>query len=347
MPAPRVFVSSTFYDLKYIRENLKHFITSLGYEAVLSEEGRIYFDPEKNVQEAAVAEVPSCQILVLIIGGRFGSGYMGTHESITNNEYRKAVEHKVPIFALVERDVYQQFRVYLFNRGNDQVNASAIKYPGVDSHRIFDFVEEVQGQAFNNALVPFSDFEDVRAYLQQQWASMMFSFLTSRSEAQRVADMLGALTEIGQKVEFLTEEVLRKVGDEITDLSLALYDVMLDTGEGRSIVERIDYFAVPTPALFIAFESLEEAMKASGASVLRLEDALDFIWLDGRSLRVWDMGFHDDSKLFGGVRQSMLDLLTARGITPEEYLERNATVLQKAFNRRRWDNASRFPNTLG
>ncbi len=30
MPTPRVFVSSTCYDLKYIRENLKFFIRNLG-----------------------------------------------------------------------------------------------------------------------------------------------------------------------------------------------------------------------------------------------------------------------------------------------------------------------------
>lgn len=37
MAVPRVFVSSTWYDLKYIRENLKYFIRGLGYEPVLAE----------------------------------------------------------------------------------------------------------------------------------------------------------------------------------------------------------------------------------------------------------------------------------------------------------------------
>jgi hypothetical protein len=39
MAAPKVFVSSTWYDLRYIRENLKYFISNLRYEPVLSEEG--------------------------------------------------------------------------------------------------------------------------------------------------------------------------------------------------------------------------------------------------------------------------------------------------------------------
>ncbi len=49
MPAPRVFISSTLYDLKYIRENLKFFVRSFGYEPVLSEEGAIFYDPKLSV----------------------------------------------------------------------------------------------------------------------------------------------------------------------------------------------------------------------------------------------------------------------------------------------------------
>ena len=50
MAIPRVFVSSTCYDLKYIRENLKYFIRTLGYEPVLSEEGSVYYDPQRDTQ---------------------------------------------------------------------------------------------------------------------------------------------------------------------------------------------------------------------------------------------------------------------------------------------------------
>ena len=46
MLAPRVFVSSTGYDLKYIRENLMFFIKNLGYEPALSEEDSILYDPK-------------------------------------------------------------------------------------------------------------------------------------------------------------------------------------------------------------------------------------------------------------------------------------------------------------
>lgn len=41
MAKPRVFISSTFYDLKQIRADLDNFIQSLGYDVVRNEEGAI------------------------------------------------------------------------------------------------------------------------------------------------------------------------------------------------------------------------------------------------------------------------------------------------------------------
>lgn len=37
MAAPRIFVSSTYYDLRQTRDNIKGFIEGLGYEAVMHE----------------------------------------------------------------------------------------------------------------------------------------------------------------------------------------------------------------------------------------------------------------------------------------------------------------------
>lgn len=101
MPAPRIFVSSTCYDLKYIRENLKFFIRGLGYEPVLSEEGAVYYDPTLHVQDACLVEVPACQMFVLIIGGRYGGQYKDSGRSITNAEYLEAARTRIPIFAFM------------------------------------------------------------------------------------------------------------------------------------------------------------------------------------------------------------------------------------------------------
>src|SRR4051794_30869434 len=112
MAAPNVFVSSTFYDLRYIRENLEYFIRSLGYVPVLSERGSVYYDPGREVSDAAVAEVANCQMFVLIIGGRFGSEHEESGQSVTNAEYQEAARRQIPIFALVEQGAFSDYQLW-------------------------------------------------------------------------------------------------------------------------------------------------------------------------------------------------------------------------------------------
>jgi hypothetical protein len=72
MAKPRVFVSSTFYDLKHIRSSLDIFIESLGFEPILSEKGDIAYSPDHPLDESCYREVQTSDIFVLIIGGRYG-----------------------------------------------------------------------------------------------------------------------------------------------------------------------------------------------------------------------------------------------------------------------------------
>ena len=69
MARPRVFVSSTYYDLKHIRASLENFIESLGFDAVLRNPtllnlfGRTYTpaarDDDRRDFDNAVAQIVS------------------------------------------------------------------------------------------------------------------------------------------------------------------------------------------------------------------------------------------------------------------------------------------------
>jgi hypothetical protein len=272
MAIPRVFISSTWYDLKYIRENIRYFVRTLGYEPVLSEEGSVFYNPGLHTQDACITEIPTCQLFVLIIGGRFGGAYQGGESSITNQEYREAVKQKIPVFALVDTAVHNEHHVYIKNKTNAAVDLSKINFPAVDSTKIFDFIDEVRGSAVNNALVPFRDFGDIESYLRQQWAGMMFEFLNSRNQQRRVADTLATLAEMNSRIEMLSKEILRSVGTEDAKIDAALYEEMLACEAIRDIAW---WGKRPTPVHVLVNASFRQCAKALGVN-LRVEESKDF-----------------------------------------------------------------------
>ena len=68
----RIFVSSTCYDLKVLRSQLRGFILNFGYEPMMSEFSDVLFDPRTHTHTNCVQEVPNCDMVILIIGSRFG-----------------------------------------------------------------------------------------------------------------------------------------------------------------------------------------------------------------------------------------------------------------------------------
>ena len=89
MANPRIFVSSTYYDLKHVRSSLDIFIESFGYDSVLSEKGDIAYSPDAPLDESCYREVTSADIFVLIIGGRYGSESSDGNKKESKTFYEK------------------------------------------------------------------------------------------------------------------------------------------------------------------------------------------------------------------------------------------------------------------
>lgn len=66
------FVSSTCYDLGEVRNQLRNFINNLGHEAILSDHNDVLYDFRYHTHVSCVNEVDNADILILIIGNRFG-----------------------------------------------------------------------------------------------------------------------------------------------------------------------------------------------------------------------------------------------------------------------------------
>ena len=66
---PKIFVSSTYYDLKYAREDLSNFINGYKFEPILFENGDIGYEPGKPLDESCYSNISKSDMVILLIGG--------------------------------------------------------------------------------------------------------------------------------------------------------------------------------------------------------------------------------------------------------------------------------------
>lgn len=218
MAKPRIFISSTYYDLKHIRYSLDIFISNLGYETILSEKGDIAYSHEVPLDESCYREVDNVDMFVLIIGGRYGSEisrgskkadkqFYDRYESITKKEYDAAIKKDVPIYILIETNVYSEYRTFLKNKTNTSVN-----YAHVDSVNIFHFIEDILSKPRNNPIQAFEKFDDIEIWLKEQWSGLFRDLINKKSQQNQIRSLateVSELQEINKTLKTYLETLLK------------------------------------------------------------------------------------------------------------------------------------------
>jgi hypothetical protein len=228
MAKPRIFISSTYYDLKHIRSSLELFVESFGYEPVLSEKGDIAYTPDQPLDESCYREAISADIVVLIIGGRYGSEVSGSsgkpsrsffdrYESITRKEFESSHNEGIPIYILIEKGVYSEYQTFQQNKEN-----KTIKYAHVDSVNVFRLIEEILAKPRNNPISTFERFSEIEIWLREQWAGYFRELLRARSQQRQLLAISGQVNElksINETLKTYLEAVMKGVSkDESTKL---------------------------------------------------------------------------------------------------------------------------------
>ncbi|GIO97183.1 hypothetical protein J14TS5_22690 [Paenibacillus lautus] len=223
---PRVFVSSTYYDLKYIRNNIERFINQYGFESVLFESGNVYFDHNQELDISCYNEVKLCHMMILIIGGRYGApsseekqqeyieSYERNYTSITRKEFREAVSNNIPVFIFIDKNVYSEY--YTFKKNKETI-LNLIKNPEpkfnfayVDSTHVFDFIDEVKVKALST----FERFDEIEDYLKNQFSGMFFNYLSSIRNVKEDKEILNSVTEL-QNISNRMNEMIEGIGRKV------------------------------------------------------------------------------------------------------------------------------------
>lgn len=223
MATPRIFVSSTYYDLKHVRSSLDIFIESLGFESVLSEKGDIVYSPDMALDESCYSEVTSTDIFVLIIGGRYGSEsgdggkkktseFYERYESVTKREFEEAIKRDIPTYVLVEQSVYSEYHTYLRNKDNKEIS-----YAHVDSVNIFKFIEQILSLPRNNPTQTFERFSDIENWLKEQWAGLFRELLKRMTEQKKFTELshqVEGLKDINNTLKAYLESLMKAVSPD-------------------------------------------------------------------------------------------------------------------------------------
>jgi len=205
MAKPRVFISSTFYDLKHVRAELDNFLETLGYEPIRNEEGDISYGSQEELENYCYSEIKNADILISIIGGRYGSESKNDNSySISQQELKTALDEKKQVYIFIEKNVNSEYNTYLLNKGNEN-----IKYKYVDNSKIYSFIEEIKKLKINNNIKDFESVNDITKYLKEQFAGLFQRFLDRQAHETEVKliDRLEATSKnLDNLVTFLTNE---------------------------------------------------------------------------------------------------------------------------------------------
>ena len=291
----KIFVSSTCYDLSIIRSQLKSFIENMGYEAVLSEYNDIFYDPQDHTHESCVKEIANSDVVILIIGSRFGGTAIPNLQSlidfkslsttsyktkiledkgrlsVTQYEIFKAIEADIPVYCFIDENVWHDHRVYERNKENESV-IKGMKFPSIDKEEtapyIFEFINFMRARTHNNALFPFGKLEDIESCLLKQWSNLFQNLL---SQSKNKSDASKQMNQISEQLNDMKALIMSSVNNP---------DAPKEAAKGvlrfRSLINYIDCL-LPSPEIIFKKQSWEELLSDCG-----IEDTEKFEDKDGK-----------------------------------------------------------------
>ena len=158
---PVVFVSSTCYDLKQIRTDMKEFLEgNYGFEAMLSEFDSFPVDPCVGTFENCLNNVDQCaDVFVLIIGTRYGY-VLDNGKSVTNLEYLHAKAKGIPMYVFVSKQIYNTLPIWRSNKNGDFSSV-------VDNSKIFEFVASIYDEC-KQWIYTYDNVQDIKMTLKNQ-----------------------------------------------------------------------------------------------------------------------------------------------------------------------------------
>lgn len=178
-PLTRIFLSSTIYDLKDLRNTVEGSLRDRGYAILASESGNIPVDSSKHSYDICLNAARNCECLIAIIDGRFGGVMPSSTKSITQAEIEAALDNGKQVLVFVRQGVWDAKEIYkAYQKSGNQFIPTKL----VDDERIFDLIDGIRRRARANWIFQFNLPSDLISQITRQLESI---------EASAEAELLG------------------------------------------------------------------------------------------------------------------------------------------------------------
>ncbi|MEL7237793.1 MAG: DUF4062 domain-containing protein, partial [Planctomycetota bacterium] len=153
--------------MKQIRADLRDLIeVQIGFDCLISESADFPVDSSVDPIENCRQRVRNdADVLILIIGGRYGHIDSSADRSVTNIEYITARAKGIPIFAFIDRAVLSLLPIWT-------KNPTADFSPQIEDPKVFNFIREVRDEhrAWCHS---FETAQDIKPALQLRLAHLV------------------------------------------------------------------------------------------------------------------------------------------------------------------------------
>lgn len=230
MASPRIFLSSTYYDLKQVRSDIGKFIQDLGYVSVMNENADIPYTQQHELEYDCYGEILTCDVLVCIIGNSFGSQSNSNELSVTMNELEQALKNRKLVYVFIEKSVFYENKTFRKNVGLKGFVPAA-----VDDIKVHQFIKKLIDKIGREKYIqPFDTAQDIINNLRMQFAGLFQSLLTAK---QSVAESMQAY-ELHNEIEAL-KQVVEDIQDKNNQLDSNLNSTIIINNPLVSYIERL------------------------------------------------------------------------------------------------------------
>ncbi len=172
----KIFVSSTCFDSKELRETLCKSIVALGHEPIVSESS-LYYKQNQTAENSCYDGVINSDIVIHIIGKSFGSpASMNAQYSVAQMELKTAISKRKNRYIFIPTEVQSDYNTYIANNRKTK----GIKYPNVvvKADKVFSFIDYVYSE--NMPVFPYSTLEELIGKLKDHLSALFRERLNNK-----------------------------------------------------------------------------------------------------------------------------------------------------------------------